>query len=148
VPDLLLYDGVCGLCDRLNRFVLRRDRRGRFRFAPLQGSLAADLLRRHGRDARDLDTVFVVLDHGGPGERVLWKARAVLHVLRSLGGAWALARSLEWLPPRWLDAAYDLVAVRRYRLFGRSETCLLPPAEHRSRFVDQPGAGPHGGTSA
>jgi predicted DCC family thiol-disulfide oxidoreductase YuxK len=136
VADLVLYDGACGLCHRLNRFILRRDARDRFRFAALQGSLGTELLRRHGREARDLDTVWLVTDYGGPGERLHSKAGAVLLVLRSLGGIWRSARVLELLPAWLLDAAYDFVAARRYRWFGRSETCPVAPAVHRSKFLD------------
>jgi predicted DCC family thiol-disulfide oxidoreductase YuxK len=141
MADLLLYDGVCGLCRRLVRFVLRRDARGQVRFAALQGPLAAELLRRHGRDAGDLDAVCLVSDYGSPGERLHVKARAVLRAAGALGGLWRAARALEILPTRLLDAAYDLVAARRYRWFGRSESCLAAPAEHRSRFLDD-AAGP------
>ncbi len=136
MADLVLYDGVCGLCNRLNQFILRRDARDRFRFAALQSSLGREVLHRHGREACDLDTVCLVADYGGPGERLHAKARAVLLALRLLGGIWHAARILEFLPSGLLDAAYDLVAARRYRLFGRSETCLLPPPEYRSKFLD------------
>lgn len=135
MPDVVLYDGVCGLCNRLVRFILRRDPGGRFRFAALQSPLGAELLRRHGRDARDLDAVYLLAGYGTPGERLLSRAGAVVRILRSLGGAWRAALILEILPSRLLDAAYDFVAARRYRIFGRAEACLAPPAEFRSRFL-------------
>jgi len=136
LPDLVLYDGACGLCSRLNLFVLERDRQERFRFAPLQGPLAGDVLRRHGREAMGLDTVYVVAGYGGPGERLLSRSRAALFVLASLPGYRSLARLLGLLPARWLDAAYDFVAARRVRWFGSAESCPLPRSEHRSRFLD------------
>ena len=74
---LVLYDGVCGLCNRTVQFALKRDRRDLFRFAPLQGELAQGLLSRHGLSAKDLDTVYVVEDHSQPGEKVAKKSRAV-----------------------------------------------------------------------
>src|SRR3954466_1711643 len=83
---IILYDGVCGLCNRLTRFVIRRDPRGRFRFASLQSPFAAEVLARHGKDPRVLDTLYVVLDHGGPSERLLRKARAGLFILAEIGG--------------------------------------------------------------
>lgn len=141
MPDLLLYDGTCGLCSRAVRWVLRRDRRARFRFAPLQGRAAAEVLARHGQDPRDLDSVRVVADHGGPGERVLSRSRAVLHVVRALGLPWSLAGALGVLPGRWLDKLYDRVARSRYRWFGRSDGCLvLRPAERERFLEDGPGA--------
>lgn len=136
MPDLVLYDGACGLCDRLNRFILARDRRERFLFAPLQGSVARAALARHGRDATALDAVHVVAGFGGHGERVVTGARGVLYVLRGLGGVWGLARCLERVPSRWLDATYDLVAARRYRWFGRSDACVALRPEHRARFLE------------
>ena len=136
---IILYDGVCGLCNRLNRFVLARDPSGRFRFAPLQGRLAGELLARHGRDPGDLDTLYLVLGHGRPDERLLGKSDAALWVLRELGGGWRAAGPLRVLP-RWLrDLGYDAVARTRYRLFGRYDSCPLPAPEHRGRFLDLPG---------
>ena len=134
---IVLYDGVCGLCHRLIRFVLARDPAGRFRFAALQGALAGEILARHGRDAHDLDTLYLVLRHGQPDERLLAKSDAALWILRELGGAWRAAGALRMLP-RWVrDRAYDLVARIRYRLFGRYDACLLPDPHNRARFLDQ-----------
>jgi predicted DCC family thiol-disulfide oxidoreductase YuxK len=139
MADLVLYDGVCGLCDRLVRFLISRDRRDRFRFAALQSPLAAELLRRHGRVPGDLDTVWLVAGHGGPEERLLGRAQAVLRALETLGGGWGLARAFRLVPSRLLDALYDFVAARRYRWFGRAERCVAPRPEHRSKFLDAPG---------
>jgi predicted DCC family thiol-disulfide oxidoreductase YuxK len=136
VATLILYDGLCGLCNRLNQFILRRDAHDRFRFAALQGALAGDLLRRHGRDARDLDTVFVVKNYGEPGQTLLSKGRAIIFVLRTLGGLWTLAGIFNLLPRRLLDAAYDQIARRRYRWFGRYDACPLPAPGVRQKFLD------------
>ena len=139
MTDLVLYDGVCGLCNRLVQFILRRDRAGRFRFASLQSDLAADVLRRHGRDALDLDTVCVVRDHGGLGEAVLTKARAIIYVAGYLGWPWKLARALRVLPRALLDFGYDQIARRRYRWFGRYDACPLPTPATRAKFLDASG---------
>ena len=136
MPDLLLYDGVCGLCDRLNQFILRRDTRDQFLFASLQSTLASDLLRRHGRDASQLDTLYVVANYGEPGERLYAKAQAVLFVLRTLGGVWGLTRVFGLLPSWFLDALYDFVATHRYRFFGRYDQCIIPESRYRSKFID------------
>ena len=115
MTDLVLYDGVCGLCNRLNRFILERDSADRFRFAPLQSSLAATALRRLGRNTHDMDTFYVLADYGGPGEAVHSKGRAILFVLERLGGILGWARVLRLLPTAMLDAAYGWVARRRFR---------------------------------
>lgn len=134
--EIILYDGVCGLCNGLVRFVLVRDRRDRFRFASLQSGFARDLLARHGRDPRDLDTLYVVAGGRGAERRLLSKSGAVLHILRRLGGLWALAVVAGACPRALRDAAYDLVARHRYRLFGKYATCPVPEAKWRSKFID------------
>ncbi len=89
---IVLYDGVCGLCNGLNQFLLKRDHGDRLRFASLQSRLAEDLLRRHGADSKDLNTVYVVIDHGRPSERLLARSDAMLYLLDQLNGIWKLAR--------------------------------------------------------
>jgi predicted DCC family thiol-disulfide oxidoreductase YuxK len=133
---IILYDGVCGLCNRLVQFVIKRDRRNRFHFAALQSAFAHDVLTRHGRDPRELDTLYVVIDHGEPSERLERKGRGALFILRQLGGIWSLSRVFSVLPTGLLDFGYDRVARVRYRLFGKSETCLLPAPEQRAKFID------------
>jgi predicted DCC family thiol-disulfide oxidoreductase YuxK len=134
--DLLFYDGVCGLCDRLVQLVLRWDRRARFRFAALQSATAAVRLERYGKDPRDLDTVYVLVDADGSGERLLQKGRAVLYVLRRLGGLFWLTAPLALLPRFVLDFGYDRVARARYRWFGKRDACRVPTAAERSRFIE------------
>lgn len=133
---IILYDGVCGLCNRLVQFVLKHDRHDRFRFASLQSRFAAELLTRLGRDPRRLDTVYLVLDPGRPGERLLAKSRAVLEILRELGWPWSLLRIFGVLPTPLLNTGYNAVARVRYRLFGRSEACLLPDPRVQSKFIE------------
>jgi predicted DCC family thiol-disulfide oxidoreductase YuxK len=134
--DLVLYDGVCGLCNRMVQFVLERDVHDRFRFAPLQGSIARTLLTRHGRDPGALDTVVLVLDYGGPRERILCKARAGLTILQRLGGVWSLSAPLQLLPSTLLDGGYDFVARHRYGWFGKHDACPVPEPRHRSKFLE------------
>jgi predicted DCC family thiol-disulfide oxidoreductase YuxK len=141
MAHLVLYDGVCGLCNRLNQFTLKRDSGDRFRFAALQSPIAGELLQRYGRDASDLNTVYVIVNYGAPDVRLLSKGRAVLFVLRALGRIWSLARIFELLPSRFVDRLYDLVARRRYRWFGRFDACVVPQPRDRSKFLDD-GAAP------
>jgi predicted DCC family thiol-disulfide oxidoreductase YuxK len=134
---IILYDGVCGLCNRLNQFVLRRDPEGMFRFASLQSGLAGRILARHGADAGDLDTVYVVVGHEVPDERLLARSDAIVFVLKQLGGIWKVFGGLFQFVPRPLrDAAYRVVARNRYRIFGRFDSCMMPSAQNRDRFLD------------
>lgn len=132
---IVFYDGVCGLCDRSVQFILRHDSARRFRFAALQSNFARLVLERHGRDLRDLDTMYVVRDAGTAKERLLAKSDAVLAVLDQLG--WRrLAAVARTLPRALRDRIYRLVVRNRYRWFGRYEQCTLPPTDVRERFVD------------
>jgi predicted DCC family thiol-disulfide oxidoreductase YuxK len=84
---IILYDGICGLCNRVNQFVLRRDPEGVFRFASLQSAVAGRILARHGANPEDLDTVYVVVDYELPEERLLPRSDAVIFILKQLGAA-------------------------------------------------------------
>ena len=139
MTDLILYDGVCGLCNRVNQFVLARDRTDRYRFASLQGALAREILTRYGQDPDALSAVHVVADYQSGRERLLTGARAALHVLEGLGGPWKLVALLRPLPTALMDAVYGIIAARRYRWFGKSEACAIPPREHRLKFLDDSG---------
>jgi predicted DCC family thiol-disulfide oxidoreductase YuxK len=134
---IILYDGVCGLCNRLIQFVLRYDSHDRFRFAALQSDFASQILRRHGAAAEDLDTVYVVLDPGLRDERILSRSDAAVAVLRELGGGWAALGVLLGVLPLWLrNWGYNLVARNRYRTFGKYDSCPIPSEKDRRKFLD------------
>jgi len=134
---IVLYDGVCGLCNRSVQFLLKHDKEGRFRFASLQSDFAAKVLGRHGLDPKDLDTVHVVENYDQPGERVLQRSDAILRAGRELGGFWGASSSVAKIVPRPLrDLIYRFVATNRYRVFGKYESCMLPDPNQRSRFLD------------
>ena len=133
---LILYDGICALCNRLNLFVLARDRQERFGFAPLQSDLAGSLLRRHGLSATDLDSFHVVIDHGRSSERVLKRGRGALWVTLRLTWPWKIAAPFWLVPGFILNIGYWMVARTRYRIFGTHAACPLPAPEHRARFAE------------
>jgi predicted DCC family thiol-disulfide oxidoreductase YuxK len=135
---LVFYDGVCGLCNRTVQFILKRDRREVFRFAPLQGPLANRILRAHGIDPSDLDTIYVAVNRDqSSNERLLARSDAAVFVLRELGGIWRVgAWFLRWLPGAVRDWGYNVIARNRYRMFGRYDTCPLPNESVRARFLD------------
>lgn len=132
---LILYDGVCGLCNRLNAFVLPRDPQGNFHFAPLQSQMSRTILGKFGRDPEELNTFYIVADYRSESPRLLWKADAALFVAGQIGGIWRLATIFGALPSSLLNVFYDLVARYRYRLFGRYDTCPIPKPEHKTRFI-------------
>lgn len=126
--DLVLFDGVCGLCNRWVAFLLKHDRHARFRFATIQGETGTRLLPGESADPSSV----VLVDRDGT-----WRhSTAIVRMLRGLGGAWSLWGTLLRLVPRPVrDAGYRFVARHRYRWFGRKETCRLPTPEERARFL-------------
>ena len=126
---VIYFDGLCGLCNGFVDFVLRRDRRRRFRFAPLQGVTA----RARFGDPGDVDPTTIVLEEDGV---VFERSTAALRIISALGGLWGLAAVLGWVPRFLRDAAYDWVARHRYGWFGKRETCRLPTPAERAVFLD------------
>jgi predicted DCC family thiol-disulfide oxidoreductase YuxK len=128
---IVVFDAQCLLCNGWVQFLLRHDRHGALRYASIQGETGRALLARAGLPVEGLETLLVV-----DGERSWQHTAAILRVVHALGWPWRLAW-LGWLVPAPLrDAAYRAIARRRYRLFGRSETCLMPPPAARARFLD------------
>jgi predicted DCC family thiol-disulfide oxidoreductase YuxK len=128
--DVILYDGVCVFCSRWVRFVAVRDSERRFRFTAIQSGYGTRLARAFGINPDDPDTNAVV--HGGA---VFFKSDAALTVLSHLPG-WRWVRVLRVVPKRLRDAAYNLVARNRYRIFGKYEACFVPDAELRARVME------------
>jgi predicted DCC family thiol-disulfide oxidoreductase YuxK len=133
---IVLYDGVCGLCNRAVQFLLKRDRHDRFRFASLQSDFAANLLQRHGINYTKLDTVYAVVNHGETNEKLLAKGDAFLFFAKVLGGIWSVARLGRVIPRPIRNWLYDFVAANRYRVFGKAESCMLPDAASRHKFLE------------
>jgi predicted DCC family thiol-disulfide oxidoreductase YuxK len=127
---VLLYDGLCGFCDGVVQFVLRRDRVGTMRFAALQGDYARGIIEPHA-DLHGVDSL-VLVDATG----VHVRSDAAIAVAEYLGGAWAAASILRVIPRFARDLVYDAFARARYTLFGRLKACRIPAAAQRERFLD------------
>ena len=129
---ILLFDGVCNLCNGVVLFVIDRDRAARVRFAPLQSEVARQLLDEQGLVLPPGDPDSVVLLDGG---RAYTRSDAALRLAWHLDGAWPLLAIFLLVPRVVRDAAYRLVARYRYRWFGRTETCRVPTPALRERFL-------------
>lgn len=128
---IVFYDGVCGLCDRWVRFIVKRDKARTLRFAPLQGEIA-----KTRKDLpTELRTVVFVLSLPGGGEQMYTRSEAALQLLDHVGGCWRMVSWLRIIPRPVRDWVYDFIAQRRYRWFGKFESCPLPPVEWRDRFL-------------
>jgi predicted DCC family thiol-disulfide oxidoreductase YuxK len=134
--SLILFDGVCGLCNKFVQYVLNHDPKGRFRFASLQSELAHEILGRHGKDPTLLKTIYLIRNPGRPDEKVFTKSAAALRIIGELNSA---ARGLKLflaVPAPMRDLGYDLVAAVRYQVFGKHDVCPMPTAADRERFLD------------
>lgn len=133
---VLLYDGLCGFCDRSIQLILRYEKRKTMLFAALQSDYGKSMLARHP-ELEGLDSlVFVETDAGTQQERVFVRSDGALQVARYLGGFWKLALAGYIIPRSVRDYLYDQFAKRRYRWFGKYDSCVLPPPEVRARFLD------------
>ncbi len=129
-PKVILFDGVCNLCNGFVDFVIRRDPNKQFRFGTLQSEIGQATLKKHGLATIDFDTVLLV-----EGERVWTKSDAALRVLRQLSGAWPLSYAFIIVPRVVRDGVYSLIGNNRYRIFGKSSSCRVPTADELDRFV-------------
>lgn len=133
---ILLYDGTCGFCAESVQLVLRHDRAGSLRFAPLQGELGRAIRAAHPELDEVDSMVWVEPGPGGAAGRVLTRSDAALRIARYLGGWWHLLRAGRVVPRPLRDRLYALVARHRHRLLAGGPACLVPAPEVRSRFLD------------
>lgn len=128
---IILFDGVCNLCQNSVRFVLRRDRAGRFRFGSLQSAAGQALLQQHGLQDQGLTSIVLIQD--GHAYR---KSTAALRIARQLDGLWPALYGFIVVPAFLRDAVYDFIGNRRNRWFGRSQTCWIANETDSRRFID------------
>lgn len=128
---VVVFDGVCRLCNAWVRFILRFDRQARFRLCPAQSAAGQALLAYFNQPTDHYDSVLLIR-----GERVWLRSDAVLEILRGLPTPWRWLSALRVIPRAVRDAGYNLIARHRYRLFGRYQQCTVPKAGDRWRFVD------------
>jgi predicted DCC family thiol-disulfide oxidoreductase YuxK len=137
--SILIYDGLCGFCNRTVQWVLKRDKANQFRFAPQQSRWAEEVLLRHGiqRDAMlEQNSVYLVLNPDSPEEQILLRSDVTVHALLLLGGVWkVLGRCLQCVPRFVRDSAYRLIARNRFRLAGKYDACPMPTAADREKFL-------------
>lgn len=132
---VLLYDGVCGVCNWGVRTLLRLDPNGDLRFAALDSDFAKAIIDRHP-DIQNVDSVVFVDAPGRPAERVAVRSGAMLQVADYLGGPWKLLKVGRIVPVPLRDWLYDRFADIRYRVFGKYDSCPLPSPQVRARFLD------------
>lgn len=130
MPPVVLFDGVCNLCNASVDFIIRRDRKGRLRFAALQSEAAKTFLGNLEIPKSLPDSILFY-----ENEKLYSRSAAVLRIASYLGFPWVLAKIFIIIPAFVRDAVYDFVARNRFRWFGKKETCRMPTQEERGRFL-------------
>lgn len=129
---IVLFDGVCNLCDGTVQFLIRHDKKDVFRFAALQSEIGKAILSRIGVDPARVDSIVLY----EPGKAFYLRSSAALEIAQGLGGFYKVAATIsKILPASIRDSIYDWVARNRYRWYGKTETCMMPTPETTSKFL-------------
>ena len=129
---IILFDGVCNLCNSSIQFVIKHDKKNRYKFAALQSDVAKMLLNERGIDSSQIDSI-VLID---PNTAYYIKSSAALEIGKSFGGGWRRLSIFEWVPRPIRDWIYDLIAKNRYSWFGKQNDCMIPTPELKAKFLD------------
>ena len=128
---IILFDGVCNLCNGVIQFIIKRDKKDVFRYAALQSELGKQLTEERGINTSKVDS-FVLIE---PGVAYFVKSDAALEIAKDFGGIWKLFQLFQWIPTSFRNVVYDFVARNRYRWFGRKDQCMIPTPELQAKFL-------------
>lgn len=134
LPDqsfIILFDGVCNLCNGAVRFIIRRDHKKRFRFASLQSKTGEAYLQRYNLRTSGLYSILLIKN-----DRVYDRSAAVLQIAKNLSGLWPVMYCFIIVPPFIRDAVYRVISKNRYRFFGKKDQCMIPTPELKARFIE------------
>ena len=129
---IVLFDGVCNLCNRSVQFVIKHDKKDEFRFATLQGEIGKALVRERNIDTSQVDSIILI----EPGVAYYTKSTAALKIGMAFGGAWKLLYVLNLIPSKLRNIVYDWVARNRYSWYGIKDACMVPTPELKAKFLD------------
>ena len=128
---IILFDGVCNLCDAAVQFVIKHDKKDVFRFVSLQSELGQQILKHIGINPSNIDSIILYQ----PGIAYYYKSAAALEIARSLGGFFHFGTIFKIIPTGIRNQLYDYIAKNRYKWYGKKETCLVPSTENKSKFL-------------
>lgn len=129
--EIILFDGVCNLCDSTVQRIIKSDRRDIFRFVPIQSELGQQIIKYIGIDTSKTDSIILF----EPGKAYYYKAEAAFKIGKQLGGMYFLLNIFSLLP-KWLsNKVYDFIAKNRYRWYGKKDQCMIPTPELKSKFL-------------
>ena len=129
--SIILFDGVCNLCNGFVNFIIQRDKKNSFQFGSLQSAKVQELLKQYNYTSTQMSTVILL-----ENEKIHTQSTAVIKIAKQLGGIWALFNAFIIVPRFIRDFLYNLVARHRYRLFGRRDACMIPGSEWNAKFIE------------
>lgn len=129
---IILFDGVCNLCNSSVQFVIKRDNKDLFRYAALQSEVGQQLVAERHIDTRQVDSIILI----ERGVAYYTKSDAALEIAKDLGGLWKMSAIFTWVPRSIRNAVYDFVARNRYKWFGKKEACMVPTPELKAKFLE------------
>jgi len=129
---IILFDGVCNLCNGAIRFIIKRDKKDVFRYAALQSAIGQRLMDERGIDANTIDSIILIEE----GVAYFVKSDAVFEIVKHFSGLWPAMAVLKFIPTSFRNGIYDLVAKNRYRWFGRKDQCMVPTPELQAKFLE------------
>ena len=129
---IILFDGVCNLCNDAVTFIIKHDKNDTFRFASLQSEIGKKLVSERGMDPVELDSIILI----DPGVTYYQKSTAALEISRELSGGYSLLKNFLFIPEGLRDGIYNFVASNRYKWYGKKESCMIPTPELKSKFLD------------
>lgn len=127
---IVLFDGVCNLCNSSVNFVIKRDKKNIFKFAPLQSEIGRELTSKFSIDTSKVDSIILI-----DGEKHYEKSSAALYIAKNLSGAYPLLFGFMIMPKFIRNAVYDYIARNRYKWFGKKDSCMIPTKELKSKFL-------------
>ncbi len=128
---IIVFDGICNLCESSVNFVIRWDKKGQFKFAQAQSQIGIDLQNQYGINILDLETMILV-----KGEVAYTKSDAAIEIAKNLDGYWKMFSFIIVVPKSVRDWVYSRIAKNRYRWFGKKDSCMIPTVDSRSRFLE------------
>lgn len=129
---IILFDGVCNLCNSSVQYIIKHDTKDEYRFAALQSEIGKKMIAERHIDTALLDSILLI----EPGVAYYAKSTAALMIGKSFGGFWSLLAIFEWIPENFRNSVYDYIAKNRYKWYGKKDACMIPTPELKVKFLD------------
>ncbi|MGO4903896.1 thiol-disulfide oxidoreductase DCC family protein [Flavobacterium sp. W20_MBD1_R3] len=129
---IILFDGICNLCDSAVQMIIKHDTKDVFRYVALQSDLGQKMIKHLGIDTKKTDSIILYR----PGFAYYYKSEAALEIAKILGGIFYFASLFSILPTAFNNFIYDYIAKNRYKWFGKKENCMIPSKEQQAKFLD------------